>query len=161
MNTPEPHERDNAREPDSQRAERPHSDQPKDPEAWVAHEHVAPESQLHAERLLDTVGTPELAKLAIDQAQEKDATTPRDDTELARRLGYVSLLDLFEASTPIGTADENKWCITRLASGNWVAWERLNRWVSSEFNSQEAAVEFIHATAHRGQPPSTSPGKPK
>lgn len=161
MNTPEPHERDNTREPDSRRAERPHRDEPTDPESWVAHEHVAPESQLHAQRLLNTVGTPELAKLAIDYAQEKYATTPLDDAELAQRLGFVSLLDLFEASDPVATADENKWCLTRLASGKWIAWERLNRWISSEFTSEEAAIEFIHSTDQRGQPPSTGSSQPK
>jgi len=127
--------------------------------AWVDHEHVTPTSQLHAERLLQEVGSPELAKLAIDQAKAGGETTVADDSQLAQRLGYVSFLELFESSKPIPTADGSQWCIAPRSSGTWVAWERQSRFVSRDFESLEAATDFVHAQSGAGAPAKNSPVK--
>jgi hypothetical protein len=125
-------------------------------ELWSAHEHIAPEGQLHAQRLLRTVGTPGLAKLAIDQVELQAGIRAIDDTDLAQRLGYVSFLDLFDVSIPVSTEDERQWYLTRQATGTWFAWERLSRWISSEFDLQEAGSDFVQSTVGREIPASTS-----
>lgn len=138
-------------------SEQPSAQPTGEPEEWAEHEHVAPEGQLHAQRLLASVGNPELAKLAIEKAHEKTQGAPADDDQLAQRLGYVSMLELFEASTPVPAANGKQWCVAPLKNGTWVAWERRNRWVSSEFASKEAAIQYIHDMAGAAHPPDRSP----
>lgn len=113
------------------------------PGAWESHEHVTVEGQLQAQRLIETVGSPELAKHAIDRAQEIQSAPATSDDELARQLGYGSFLELFEASSPTDTSNGRHWCVTPTSYGKWVAWDRKNRHVSHEFDSRDAAMEFV------------------
>lgn len=124
-------------------------------EAWESHEHVTVDGQLQAQKLISTVGTPELAKQAIDRAQEEQSSPANNDDELARRLGYGSFLELFEASTTVNAPGGQVWCVTPTSYGKWVAWDRESRSVSREFETQDAATAFIQSPPV-GEPKKTS-----
>src|SRR5688500_15111231 len=66
---------------------------------WPAHEHVAPPVEAQAEQLLKTAGSPGLAHQALDAAERQQAPEGSIQDEFARRWGFTSYLEMFEAST--------------------------------------------------------------
>ena len=85
---------------------------------WVEHEHVADQARVQARQLVDQVGTPELAKLAIDAAvDERDAgsappTSGGASVERPDRL--TAALTLLETAllTPIVSGELEPWVAT-------------------------------------------------
>jgi hypothetical protein len=119
---------------------------------WRDHEHVTEQAQLQAQKLVDEAGTPELAKQAVDAAQQRQALPPKNKDELARRLGYVSFLALFEASMPVATGKGKHWCVTPLEKGRWVAWNDEDLEPREEFDSLEEALAGVRRRAARQGP---------
>jgi hypothetical protein len=64
-----------------------------------------------------------------------DAVPEISPDTFAKRLGFASYLDLFEASTPVSSADGKAWCLTRLAGDEWIVW-----------NDRDLAIAGRHAT---------------
>jgi hypothetical protein len=109
---------------------------------WQEHEHVHEQAQSEAERLLESTGTPELAKHAIDVAQERKLIVePAARDQLARRVGFDSYEALQGASAPFKTAGRT-WYLVPTADGDWVAWNETD-YQEHRWESQEAAVRDI------------------
>jgi len=91
-------------------------------------EHVSEAAQAAAVRLLDTAGSAEIAKHAIDVDDERQETSPTAHHELAVRVGFASYLDLASTSMRIGGAGDGapEWYITPLPSGRWIAWNDVD-----------------------------------
>jgi len=62
---------------------------------WTEHEHVAEHVQLEAQKLVDLAGSSELARNAIDIADQRQAEMPSDDRTLASSIA-VDQTDLFK-----------------------------------------------------------------
>ncbi len=114
-----------------------------DSSEWQDHEHLSQQVQLDAQRLVESAGTPELAKRAVDLARARRPTVTMDKDEFARALGYVSYLDLFEASTVHTTRDGSRLCVTVMKHGKWLVWDKAEMLVIGEFDSTEDALRQI------------------
>jgi hypothetical protein len=115
---------------------------------WREHEHVNERAQSEAERLLESTGTPELAKHAIDVAQERKEFQPGAGDELAQRVGFDSYAALLDASTSIDTSHRT-WYVVPTADGDWVAWNETD-FQEHRWDLQEAAVQGIHGLGPAG-----------
>ena len=113
---------------------------------WQDHKHVTPPMKAQAERLLPEAGTPELAKHAVDSLAEPQPAAA-DKDEFARRLGFASYLDLFEASTRATSDGGRNWFITALRGGSWIAWNDADLIASDTFPSAAEARRQIPAAA--------------
>jgi hypothetical protein len=112
--------------------------------AWQEHEHVAPPLQVQAQKLVDEAGSPELAKQAVDSAASGNPPPAVLDAAFGQMYGFDSAEDLFAASTPIGSADRQRWWVTQLGTSDWVAWNEADPRGNQVFESMEAAVQHIH-----------------
>jgi hypothetical protein len=120
---------------------------------WQNHEHKADLTHGQAKQLIESAGSADLAKHAIDVANQQsdplDAVGPKSSevesppeaqTELARSLGYASYLDLFESSKPAGEVGQKHWLVTADEGGHWVMWNDVEFKVEGQFDSQQAAL---------------------
>lgn len=118
---------------------------PQPAKEWEEHEHVTPPLKSHAEELVREAGSHELAKHAVDSV--KPAVGPSSDKDaFARKSGFTSYLDLFEASTPAGTLEGRNWFLTALPGSGWIAWNDAELTANGPFNSPEEARRHLPAT---------------
>ena len=113
------------------------------------HEHVTPPMKAQAKKLVEEAGTQELAKHAIDAAAEPNSAAAAKD-EFARRLGFTSYLDLFEASTRAASAGGKNWFITALRGGNWVFWNDADLIASTSCSTPDDVRRQLSATVAQG-----------
>lgn len=126
-------------------------------ENWGHHEHVADLTHAQAQQLIESTGSVELAKHAVDVVADEVAekakevlveaaksseveSPPEAQSTLARSLGFSSYLDLFESSKPAGRVADRNWLVTAEASGNWAIWNDVDYQVAGRFKSQRAAM---------------------
>ena len=87
---------------------------------WHEHEHVSDQVQLEAQKLVDLVGSSELAKNAIDvvgqsqSASPGDSSTPAPPTTVKRNDQFLKALEDFETSleTPVMAGELTGWVTT-------------------------------------------------
>ena len=87
---------------------------------WHEHEHVSDQVQLEAQKLVDLVGSSELAKNAIDvvgqsqSASPGDSSTPAAPTTAKRNDQFLKALEDFETSleTPVMAGELTGWVTT-------------------------------------------------
>ena len=87
---------------------------------WSAREHVSDQSQSAAQNLVDVVGSPELAKHAIDVVEQGQSESPGDDVRRAspkaakRNDQFLKALEDFETSleSPVMSGDLTDWVNT-------------------------------------------------
>jgi hypothetical protein len=76
------------------------------------------------------------------------AAPPLTKEEFARRWGFASFLEMFEASTPVGDTGENKkWLLTALRGGKFLLWNDGAIGSAQEFESREVALAQLPATS--------------
>jgi hypothetical protein len=109
---------------------------------WTQHEHVADSAKIEAQKLVDTTGSPELAKQAIDAAV---SAAPKDKDELALRLGFVSYLDLFEASMLVRSASGESYYVTCDHGGRWLVWSERILDSGKRFATREDAENSVRS----------------
>jgi len=99
-----------------------------------------PKSQ--AKKLIEKAGSPEQAKEAVDAAAREQAAAPITKDDFARRWGFATFLEMFEASKPLGTAEgKKKWLATSLRGGKWLLWNDADMRSAREFDSLEEAKQ--------------------
>lgn len=84
---------------------------------WNEHEHVSEQGQLQAQKLVDVVGSSELAKHAIDIIEQSQSASPGDDGTRAspaivkRNDQFLKALEAFETSleTPVMSGELIGW----------------------------------------------------
>jgi hypothetical protein len=85
---------------------------------------------------------------ATPTASPKRAAAPLTKEEFARRWGFASFLEMFEASTPVGDAGgKKKWLLTALRGGRFLLWNDGEIGSAQEFKSREEALARIAATS--------------
>ncbi len=138
----------------------PPASEPLSPD-WLNHEHIAELTHGQAQQLIESAGSADLAKHAIEIVDQQAANArpsevespPEAQTKLARLLGYTSYLDLVESSKQAGTDGDRHWLVTAVADGSWALWNDSDLAVEQQFDSQQAALTAVGA--------STSVRKPK
>lgn len=97
----------------------PHSNQ------WSEHEHVSEQVQLEAQKLVEMVGSPELAKHAIDVVEQRQQTSLADHSGIAaplpmieRHAPFLKALEDFEGllETPIIAGELLDWVTNALSA---------------------------------------------
>lgn len=114
---------------------------PQPADEWQRHEHVAPPAQVAAQRLVETTGSVELAKQAVEQAGEpsRDSSGGRD--EFANRHGFASYLEMFESAEPVLDPHRAVWLV--VASGpQFFAWSE-REFTALRFDSRDQALAAI------------------
>lgn len=126
----------------------PASGQPATPtpadKAWHEHEHVAGPCEVEAQKLVNAAGSVELAKQAVERTQEPTAPAASKE-DLAKQLGFVSYLELFEASTPVKDAGGRPWFLTPDRSGSWFLWNEEDLTPGRYATREESLVEIGRA----------------
>ena len=109
---------------------------------WNDHEHQADAAQLHAQQLLDAVGSPELAKVVLDRAVHSQDKIDCHRREAAEKLGFDSYQSLLVASTPVLSDDHRLWYVINIASGDWVIWNDDDHELNT-YDSRENALRSV------------------
>jgi hypothetical protein len=112
---------------------------PQEAQSWSEHEQTSQPTEVEAKKLLDRAGSPGLAKQAIDAAARNQAPPASAKDKFARELGFTSYLELFEASTPVRTAEGKNWLMTALPGGKWTVWNESDLRGEGEFDSMDQA----------------------
>jgi hypothetical protein len=115
---------------------------------WAHHEHVSETTHGQAQQLIESAGSAELAKHAIEIADHQwaggrsseERSAADAQSELARALGYASYLDLMESSKQAGTGRDRHWLVTAVADGRWALWNDVDFEIHQLFDSQQAAL---------------------
>jgi hypothetical protein len=107
---------------------------------WTIHEQHADQTRHEAQRLLDIAGSIERAQAALEDAAEPGGAGQVSPDAFALQLGFASYLDLFEASTPISSADGKAWCLTRLAGDEWIVWNDRELAIAGRYATQDEAL---------------------
>ena len=101
-----------------------------------------------AQKLIEQTGSPDQAKQAVDAAAREQASPPITKEDFARRWGFASFLEMFEASKPLGPAEENeKWCVTALRGGKWLLWNDADMNSAREYDSLEEAKLYARQSS--------------
>jgi hypothetical protein len=89
-------------------------------------------AKVHAERLVEELGSVELAKHAVDLARQavdavaEQAGATSVENVLHKSLGFTTQQELRDASTPLESNDGKTWYITHLADDSWIAWNETD-----------------------------------
>jgi hypothetical protein len=110
--------------------------------AWTQHEHVAPPLTAQAEQLICQAGSPNLARHALDAAEPAGVGASRQDA-FARRWGFTSYLELFEASTLVRSAAGKNWRIAALPHDGWIVWNETDLHVERTYVTREEAASQV------------------
>jgi hypothetical protein len=89
-----------------------------------------------------SVNSPRIsADFATPTGSPKSAAPPLTKEDFARRWGFASFLEMFEASTPVGDAGgQKKWLLTALRGGKYLRWNDGEIGSAQEFESREEAL---------------------
>jgi len=119
---------------------------------WSEHEHVSAQVQLEAEKLVDMVGTPELAKQAINMLEQKQQPSSTGDSELA-----ASLAKSRQASAQIAAAFLKSLTDLETSLATPVVSGELMEWLTNVLRDCERVkailvgdVQKIHADLYSG-----------
>ena len=97
-----------------------------------------------AEQLIEKAGSADQAKQAVDDAAREQAVAPLTKDDFARRWGFATFLELFEASKPLGRAEgTKKWLATSLRGGKWLLWNDADMQSAREFDSLDEAKKHV------------------
>lgn len=110
---------------------------------WNEHEHVSDQAQIEAQKLVNLVGSTELAKNAIDVAGQSPSESPRDDrtptapTTVNRNDPFLKALEDFETSieTPVLAGELMGWTTTAN-----LAFEHLGGLLRDDVQREHAAL---------------------
>lgn len=112
---------------------------------WVEHEHVAPPLEAQAEQLLKNAGSPGLAHQALRAAERHPPAVGTPQDEFARRWGFTSYLELFEASTLVRSAVGKNWRVVVAPQGGWIVWNETDFRADRTYPTREEAIAQIPA----------------
>jgi hypothetical protein len=113
---------------------------------WRDHEHRADATDLEARKLVQSTGSAELAKHAVDQMQaQAEAAPPRESTAdqdaAARELGFESFDTLVKVSVAFPVERGRTLFVCELSDGRWIRFDR-DTWPQHEaFRSRDEAMQ--------------------
>lgn len=131
--------------PAKQSAARPASEPSDDAAKWTEHEHVAAPLHAHAQKLIDQAGSPGLARQAIRAAEQDAPARASTQDEFARRWGFRSYLELFEASTRVHAAEGKNWLATAVPDGGWIVWNDSDLRADATYATRDEATSQVPA----------------
>ena len=109
-------------------------------------DHVSGDVAAQAQRLLNEVGSVELAKQAVDVVG--NSATPSDDelehkNLFALALNFESYEQLAAASEPVASNDGLPWRLTPLANDTWAVWNDSQLHLDRHYASREEALANV------------------
>jgi len=120
---------------------------------------VPPHAAREAKKLLETAGSPELAKQAANSAAGHPAApTPANDT-FAKRWSFASYLELFEASKSLGESEGKHWLVTNVGPEEWIVWNEQELRVVHTCKSLEEAKHQLRVRS--AKPPGAADAPPQ
>jgi hypothetical protein len=102
-------------------------------------------AKAHAERLVEQLGSVELAKHAVDLAKQavdavaEQAGATSTETVLHKSLRFASHGELVAASSRLESNDGKTWFITQLPDESWIAWNETDYKSDRHFTTAEEA----------------------
>jgi len=100
---------------------------------------VSADTQREARKQLVEAGSKELARKAVASSSGHPADpTPKNDA-FAKRWGFASYLEMFEASKALGEVDGKNCLVTHVGSDQWIVWSDHDLTVSHTYKSFEDA----------------------
>jgi hypothetical protein len=114
---------------------------------WKNHEHIAPPVQVEAEKLVESAGSPELAKQAIDASARQQEGSDAKQEEFARRCGYASADEMLSISQRLTASDRTKWWASPVRDEGWMLWREGDFSALQRFPSLEACHRYLLANA--------------
>lgn len=124
----------------------------KDDSEWGDHEHVSESVKADAQRLVEQVGSVDLAKQAVDSVGQVSANPadPLKSLEKSDRqqnffhsLGFESRDELFQRSASTPSNDGKHWYETELNDGSWVVWNDEQLQADRHFASRDEALASV------------------
>jgi hypothetical protein len=114
-------------------------------------------ARTQAERLVEQLGSVELAKHAVDLAKQaveavaEQAGATSSETVLHRSLGFATHEELVDASSPLESNDGKTWFMTHLSDDSWIAWNETDYKCDRHFNTaDEARASVPHEAEFTG-----------
>jgi hypothetical protein len=112
---------------------------------WVRHEHVASPVQVEAEKLLATAGSAELAKQAIDEAEQRPISSQQQQADFAAQWGHQSIHQMLAVSSRLTAPDGTPWWATNIQDEGWILWNERDLRARQRFPSLEACHRYLAA----------------
>jgi len=106
---------------------------------------VSPHAAREANQLLERAGSPDLAKQATASATRHPAALRPQNDAFGKRWGFISYLEMFEASKPLGESDGKHWLVTNVGREQWIVWNDEDLEVAHTFQSLEEAKQQMRA----------------
>jgi hypothetical protein len=106
-------------------------------------------AKAQAERLVEQLGSVELARHAVDLAKQAvdavadQAGATNIESVLHKTLGFATHQQLIDASSLLESNDGKKWYITQLPDESWVAWNEADYKCDRHFTTAEEALASV------------------
>ena len=111
----------------------------------------------NVERLVEELGSVELAKHAVDLAKQavaavaEQASSTSSETLLHRCLGYATQQKLRDASSPVESNDGKGWFLVQLPDESWVVWNEVDYKADRHYlTDEEARASVPHEAEFTG-----------
>ena len=118
---------------------------------------ASPQTQREAQALLETSGSPELARQAVASATGHRAAPGPQNDDFGKRWGFASYLEIFEASKPLGESDDKHWLVTNVGPDQWIVWNDEDLEVVRTHKSLEEAKQQTRAATAKPRKQADAP----
>ena len=113
-----------------------------------ANEQVTTSVATQAQRLVDELGSADLAKHAVEAvgaAISRNTDGPGNEVEgaFAKAMGFPSFSKLLAASQQVESNDGVDWRLTSLPDGTWAAWNSMQLHLDRHYASREEALANV------------------
>lgn len=123
----------------------------------AALEHAGEQTRREAEQCLTKAGSAEQGQRAVDSATGHPATTKPQNDAFAKRWGFASYLEMFEASKPLRLLAGKNWLVTHIGGDQWIIWNDQDLEVVQTVKSFQVAQNHIIDTVIRDRPRDSNP----
>jgi hypothetical protein len=120
-------------------------------------EKVSADTKREAQKLLSAAGSKDLAKKALTSAAGHPADPTSQNDAFAKRWGFASYLEMFEASKALGEVDGKNCLVTHVGSDQWIVWSDHDLTVSHTYKSFEDARRHCESISSPAKEANTPP----
>lgn len=113
--------------------------EPSESKDWQRHEHTADAAKVHAQQLVDELGSVGLAKHAVETVGE----ISEFQSQLCQALRFASFEKLVAKSKSVESNDGRHWFATRLRNNRWVVWSEEDCRVDRHFATEQEALASV------------------
>lgn len=115
---------------------------------WTGHEHVTENVRHQAQKLIDEIGSVDLAKQAVEAVGDvttlaNEATQQEGQVRLANSLGFNTVEELWQASSSVPANDGKNWYITKVGDSSWAVWNDQQFQAERHFSDRDEALASV------------------